>query len=101
VILQSAEVDDNRDGIIERIHVNIQLPLKPKESIQNIQCLFFHDVQLNSRAKYEYDSLTHITYSSTLSFINNIYIDGNIKIRQNSPLIVSGGYVKFLFILPL
>jgi hypothetical protein len=89
-ILRSAELDDNRDGITERIELGIQLPLFPAEKVTKFTALVYHDVELKDKARCLFDAVSYISYESGLS-LGSVHIDGDIIIRQTWPLEVKGG----------
>jgi len=89
-ILQSAEFDDDRNGVNDRIEFTMSMPLKPTETISSMNALIFYDVALQVRAKVQFDAVALVNYVSG-SGINNVKIDGDIKLRQTWPLQVKGG----------
>ena len=90
-MLKSAELDDNRDGITERIELGIQLPLFPTEKITKFTALIYHDVELQDKARCLFDAVSLVSYDSSLS-ISSVYIDGDVILRQSWPLDVKGGW---------
>jgi hypothetical protein len=92
-ILQSAEQDDNFDGKVERIEVAVKLPLAPSERITGFSGLFYHDVKLSSKARYMFDAISYVNYDSAAS-MSNLYVDGDIIVRQTQTLMAKGGYVS-------
>lgn len=89
--IQSAEFDHNRDGINDRIEVNVYLPLQADEKVKSFDMLIFHEVTLKERAKYKFDTLTYISQSQQEQ-INLYYYDGNLQLEQKNPFTVRGGY---------
>ena len=51
-VVRSSEVDQNNDGLLDRLEIGVQLPLKSTESITGIQALFTHNCILKDKAKY-------------------------------------------------
>lgn len=94
-LFRSAEVDTNRDGLNERLEISAQLPLQSNEKITSMTTLLFFNVQLNSIAKYVFDSVGFINYESG-SPIADLQIDGDLLVRQTWPLSTYGGY-KLLY----
>lgn len=90
-IFRSAEMDDNRDGITDRLELSVQLPVSSTEKITGFTTLVYFDVQLNSVAKYLVDSVIFINYESG-SPIGKLNIEGDMKLRQTWPLSSYGGY---------
>lgn len=90
-ILQSAELDDNKDGVTDRIELGLIMPLEVTERITKFSCLIYHDVELKDKARYRFDAGTYITADNAVP-MGNLYVDGDINIRQTWPLDVKGGY---------
>lgn len=91
-IVRSAELDDNNDGIVERIEVGLTVPLTTSESITKFSMLVYHDVELKDVARYRFDAISFASYDTSIP-IGSIYIDGDVMLRQLLPLDVKGGYV--------
>lgn len=89
-LLQSNEVDTNLDGKIDRIEINVQMPVQSYENIHDINCLVFHDVQFNGKAKLLIDAVSHVSYSSAVP-VSAVHLDGDMVFRQTWPLAVKGG----------
>ena len=89
-VLQSAELDDNKDGVIDRLEINVKMPLGINETITRFDALLYHTATLSARVKYTFDGVTFVTYESTVP-TGNIQIDGDIMLRQTSTLIAKGG----------
>lgn len=90
LVIQTSEVDDNRDGIPERLHLGIQMPLAVTEYVTSIDCLLFHRVNLVNKVKYQFDSVSHAHHTDTLG-MSKLTIDGNLILQQNWPLRSKGG----------
>lgn len=90
-LLRSAEVDTNTDGQADRIEINVQMPIQSYEQVNDIQCLVFHDVQFNGKAKLLVDTVSHLSHSSPLP-IGQLNMDADIEFRQKWPLTAKGGY---------
>lgn len=89
-VLQSAEFDDNLDGITDRIELSVRMPLAPKETITGMSTIMMTDVALQNRARVKFDSATLVNYNSG-SAINNVHVEGDLFLRQTWPLPVRGG----------
>eukprot|EP01038_Epipyxis_sp_PR26KG_P013637 gene13637-18299_t len=90
-LVQSAEIDDNHDGYMDRMELTLQMPLNNQEYINSVQLLVYFDVRLDTPAKYLFDSIAYFTYES-MNPIANIIVDGDINLRQTIPLLVKGGF---------
>jgi len=89
--IRSAELDDNRDGIIERLEMSINLPLQDYELIYGFTAMVYYNCKLYSRAKYTFDSIAYMNYESGTP-MKELQIDGEMMFHQSSPLSVFGGY---------
>ena len=94
-VLQSAELDDNRDGVIDRLEINVKMPIGINETITRFDALFYHTATLSARVKYVFDGVSFVSYE-TSNPIGNVQIDGDIMLRQTSTLIAKGGYAIIL-----
>lgn len=90
-LLQSAELDDNRDGRTDRIEIAVQMPLAPTESIKAFSCLVYCDVELDSPVKYVFDAVSYSSYESSTA-MTKLSVDGDLKLRQTWPLTQRGGF---------
>ena len=90
-ILQTAEIDDNVDGIVDRIEVSLNMPLAPEEDVTGISAVFLHDVKLKTRARYIFDAASLVSFESSTP-VSTLRIDGDIRLRQTWPLSVKGGF---------
>lgn len=90
-VLQTAEIDDNRDGIIDRMEVIMNMPLQPDELVTGMSAVFLHDVKLKTRARYVFDAASLVQFEGSTP-ISHLRIDGDIKVRQTWPLTVKGGF---------
>ena len=89
-ILRSAELDDNRDGVMDRLEVGIQMPLGVNETVTRMDALFYHTATISNRVKYTFDGVSFVTYDSS-NPMGSLQIDGDIIFRQTSTLIAKGG----------
>jgi len=90
-LFQSAELDDNRDGITDRIEVNIQMPLGFNESITRMDALFYETMTISNRVKYVFDGISFVSYDSNVP-MGTLQIDGDILLRQTQTLLSKGGF---------
>jgi hypothetical protein len=89
-LFQSAELDDNRDGRIDRLEIAMQMPLAPTESVYGFTALVYCNSKLESKAKYIFDTASYVNYESA-SAITQLNMDGDFVLRQTWPLTVKGG----------
>jgi hypothetical protein len=91
-VLQSRTADDNLDGIPERLEVSIKMPLKNTEEITGMSVALFHDVSINSYAKFMFDSASLISFEAGRSAISSVKVDGDLMIKQSNTLHESNTY---------
>lgn len=89
-MLQSAELDDNKDGVMDRLELGIKMPIGVNETITRMDTLLYHTATLSGRVKYTFDGVTFVTYESMIP-IGNLLIDGDIIFRQTATLSAKGG----------
>jgi len=89
--MQTAELDDNNDGLVDRLEVALTVPLGIYEQVTGMSCLFLHDVKLQTRARYVFDSASLVTFEGG-SPISQLRIDGDVLLHQTWPLMVKGGF---------
>jgi hypothetical protein len=89
-ILRSSELDDNRDGIMDRLELSVLLPLLPGESILSFSSILYEDIQLRDRAKILIDGITYLNYESAVPMAS-LTMDGDLLLRQSQPFSAYGG----------
>ena len=90
-VVKSSELDDNRDGKVDRIEINVQMPVSSDEKIDRISAIFITEVKLSAKAKYQFEAVSYVDYESA-SPIGSMHIDGDLMFRQTNSLISKGGY---------
>lgn len=90
-LLQSKEFDDNQDNNNDRIEFGLQMPIKSTEQILSFNAVFLNEVKLSSKGKYVFESASYVNYESA-SGIGNLFIDGDLMLRQTWPLLAIGGF---------
>ncbi len=93
-IFRSAELDDDRDGTIERLELSILLPLQVGEAIHGFTTLIYYDARLNSRAKLLFDAAAFVNFEGSTA-LSKVALDGDMLLRQTWPLPVYGGYRRW------
>ena len=91
-LVQSSEVDVNQDGLIDRLELNIQMPLQSYEEIHSINCFVYHNVQFNGKTKMLIDTGSYFSYSHALP-MGSLTVEGDLEFKQTWPLSSKGGYV--------
>ena len=90
VVIRSVEVDDNRDGVMDRLEVGVQVPLGINETVTHMDLLLHHTVTLSNRVKYVFDGVTYVSCDSA-NPMGGVQLDGDIMIRQTATLQSKGG----------
>lgn len=90
-ILKSAMLDDNRDGIMERLELSVALPLQSHEYITGFDVVSYYQSQLNDQLKVVFDTVSYVNYESSTP-MNKIIIDGDLKLKQSYAFPMYGGY---------
>ena len=91
-VIQSASHDDNNDGVMDRLELNVKMPLLANEEVHGFDAIFFHDITLKEKAKILFDSVSHISYESGDVAITDVRIGGDVKLHQNEPFAASTHY---------
>ena len=90
-VLSSAVFDDNRDGKPDRVEVNVQMPIRPTESVNSFTVLLYFNSQFSDQARYYFDSVAFYNYD-TAAAMASLSVDGDYILRQTWPFDSSGGY---------
>ena len=93
--IKSREVDENRDGRIDRIELSIVMPLLEEEKIYSASIVNFLHFQLNDKTMIDMESLVYASESSGIQG-SSWYVEGNVNFEQRSPLQKVAG-MKFLY----
>jgi hypothetical protein len=90
--IKSIEVDENEDGLTDRIELNLLIPLSDNERITSLDGLIFSEIKIQQKARYLFDAVSHVSIRSAGEGMSQISVDGNVVIRQAVPFIARGGY---------
>ena len=86
-VVRSAQFDDLRDGVIDRIELSLLIPLLPSERVTSITALAFLNAKLVSEAlggvSYAFDALASTSYASSSS-LKGLSLDGSFLLQQSS-----------------
>lgn len=93
--LSSIEQDDNSDGKVDRLEFSLLFPMPSNEIITGFSAVVYHEVRIYQEARYLFDAMSYVSYES-MSPISTLFIDGDIKIRQQWPFNGKGGYVRYI-----
>jgi transmembrane protein 231 len=90
-ILTSAVLDDNLDGAMDRLEVNVLMGVPAGAAISSLSAMLFHNAKLEEKGKYAFDTVSYANYQSILP-IRTVTIDSDMIFRQTWPLQVTGGF---------
>ena len=93
--IKSREVDENRDGKVDRIELSIVMPLLQHEKIYSVSLVNFLHFQLRDKLMIDMESLVYAQESSGIQG-SSWYLDGTIHFEQRSPLQSING-MKYLY----
>lgn len=86
----SREADDNVDGVVDRLLLNIKLPLKCNEDVYGLQALVFVNYKLVNHVKMEIESLIHVHHEAGIAGSKFVSI-GDLNLRQMKPIPIFSG----------
>jgi transmembrane protein 231 len=89
-VIRSNVHDWNDDFKADRIDINIELPLREGENIQQLTMMVFFDVRLRKRALLSMESVGYFQTSSPLAG-RAVHLATEIRTHQRAPLHVTGG----------
>ncbi|CAL8262651.1 unnamed protein product [Merluccius merluccius] len=85
------EQDQNQDGKLDRLILDMQLPLKPEEEVYSVQLLLTFSYQLFRMSTVVMQSLAYIQYSSPVPGAQ-LFVAGDLRLQQRVPLPHRGLY---------
>lgn len=95
-VFQSAQFDNNDDGVIDRFEFGNQLPLSPDERITGASWLIFFQVYLYDQIRYSFDALAVISFDDSVP-LSEVNLEGSLTLRQSEQLLSKGGtYTPYL-----
>ncbi len=88
----SREADDNLDGVVDRLLIQIKLPLQKMEDIYSVQALVFVTYKLEAHVKMEMQSLVYVQHQSNLPGLK-LSSTGDLNLRQMMPIPIVEGAI--------
>jgi hypothetical protein len=83
--IKSREVDDNLDGVLDQLLLNIKMPLRVNEYVHGIKALAFINYELNSHINMDMESLVYVHHNSGLAG-SKFSTYGDLSLRQRKPI---------------
>ena len=90
-VIRNIELDNNRDGMPDVFHLQVQVPLQKGERILRADLVSFFDVKFRRRARVHMDALAFLKYDGGMAG-RALYVDGDVNLRQRWPFRAKGGY---------
>ena len=82
--VSSQEVDENLDGLVDLLALNIRIPTI-KEEVYGIQALIFLNYRLQNHVRLDMESLAYVQHNGGLP-ASGFSSRGDLLLRQNQPL---------------
>eukprot|EP00039_Didymoeca_costata_P026289 m.15545 g.15545 ORF g.15545 m.15545 type:complete len:309 (+) comp5425_c0_seq2:225-1151(+) len=92
--LRSIETDQNRDGVKDKLHLELELPLRDSEDIHSVYLMLFFDFRLNELCSLSMKSLGMIDYTASVG-MSELYVEGDLVFKQREPLPWRGNRNKY------
>ncbi|KAL4613700.1 transmembrane protein 231 isoform X1 [Arapaima gigas] len=83
------EEDQNQDGKLDRLHLLLELPLRPEEQVYSIQLLLTFSYQLSRMSSVVMQSLLLLQHSSSIPG-SQLFLSGDLRLQQREPLLHRG-----------
>jgi hypothetical protein len=81
----SREIDNDFDGVVDRLLMEIKMPLKPNEYVYGIQSMALVNYRLDTHVRMEMESLIYSHHESGLAG-SKFSSTGDLKLRQMRPI---------------
>uniref|UniRef100_H3CTW6 Transmembrane protein 231 n=1 Tax=Tetraodon nigroviridis TaxID=99883 RepID=H3CTW6_TETNG len=85
------EEDQNHDGKLDLLVLNLQLPIRPEEQVYGVQLLLTFSYQLFRMSTVAMQSLAYLQHSSSVPGAK-LFISGDLRLQQKTPLPHRGVY---------
>lgn len=85
------EEDQNQDGKLDLLNLQLHLPLKPEEQVYSVQLLLTFSYKLFRMSTVVMQSLVYVQHSSSVPGAK-LFISGDLKLQQRTPLPHRGVY---------
>ncbi|CAF95710.1 unnamed protein product, partial [Tetraodon nigroviridis] len=79
------EEDQNHDGKLDLLVLNLQLPIRPEEQVYGVQLLLTFSYQLFRMSTVAMQSLAYLQHSSSVPGAK-LFISGDLRLQQKTPL---------------
>lgn len=83
--LSVREEDQNRDGKLDLLNLQLRLPLKAEEQVYSVQLLLTFSYQLFRMSTVVMQSLAYVQHSSSVPGAK-LFINGDLRLQQRTPL---------------
>ncbi|GAB9462735.1 hypothetical protein Gpo141_00000221 [Globisporangium polare] len=82
---KSYEIDEDRDGLADSLHVDIATPLASTERIHQVTVVAILNYTLEGRVKLSMDAVAMHSQTSPLAG-ESLHVDGNLVLEQREPI---------------
>jgi hypothetical protein len=90
-VIRSAEIDEDYDGVYDRLELSATMPLETGEAIYSAKIFIFFQLKLSKWAKLITHTMGYASYASPLAG-TGYFLDGDLDFKQTWPLPVRGGF---------
>ncbi|XP_054856841.1 transmembrane protein 231 [Eublepharis macularius] len=84
-LVSAREEDTNQDGVMDRLHFQLELPLQSTEQILGVQLLLTFDYQLQRMSTFVMQSMAFLQTFSPVPG-SRVFVNGDLRLRQRQPL---------------
>lgn len=79
------EEDQNQDGKLDQLNLQLELPLRPEEQVYSIQLLLMFSYQLFRMSTVVMQTLAFVQHSSPVPG-SQLFVSGDLRLEQRAPL---------------
>jgi len=83
--IRSYEEDQNRDGMNDMLHLEMEVPLSDKEMMQGVSILLMFDYRLHNMASVSMEAAAYFEYSNGVPG-SSLFVDGDLTLKQREAL---------------
>ncbi|KAI0227131.1 transmembrane protein 231 [Lamellibrachia satsuma] len=88
-VVKSREDDVNRDGVLDRLNFQLDMPMTDTEEVLGVTLILLFDYRLRKFATLEMDSMAHVQYSTAIPGASLLFV-GDLEFHQSEPLAHKG-----------
>ncbi|KAK9392570.1 putative transmembrane protein [Crotalus adamanteus] len=88
-LVSAREEDSNRDGVMDQLRFQLELPLLPSERVVGIQLLLTFSYELHRMSTFVMQSMAFLQSFSPVPG-SQVFVNGDLKLHQRQPLLHAG-----------